>query len=75
MMARIARTGLLFAALALAGCNENAVSDFVPNVGKSLPSKILTEMSAKGMNRDAPVLARIFKEEGKLEVWKQKTNG
>lgn len=75
MMARIARTGLLFAALALAGCNENSVSDFVPNVGKSLPSKILTEMSAKGMNRDAPVLARIFKEEGKLEVWKQKTNG
>ncbi|BCH21952.1 L,D-transpeptidase family protein [Mesorhizobium sp. L-8-3] len=75
MMARIARTGLLFAALALAGCNESSMSDFVPNAGKSLPSKILTEMSAKGMSRNSPVLARIFKEEGKLEVWKQKSNG
>jgi murein L,D-transpeptidase YafK len=75
MMARIARTSLLFAALALAGCNESSMSDFVPNAGKSLPSKILTEMSAKGMSRNSPVLARIFKEEGKLEVWKQKNNG
>ena len=23
----------------------------------------------------SPVMARIFKEEGKLEIWKQKTNG
>ena len=27
------------------------------------------------MTRSSPVMARIFKEEGKLEIWKQKTNG
>ena len=27
------------------------------------------------MNRNSPVMARIFKEEGKLEIWKQKTTG
>ena len=27
------------------------------------------------MSRNSPVMARIFKEEGKLEIWKQKTNG
>ena len=27
------------------------------------------------MTRTSPVMARIFKEEGKLEIWKQKTNG
>jgi murein L,D-transpeptidase YafK len=32
-------------------------------------------MKTKGMARTSPVMARIFKEEGKLEIWKQKTNG
>jgi murein L,D-transpeptidase YafK len=32
-------------------------------------------MKAKGMVRTSPVMARIFKEEGKLEIWKAKTNG
>lgn len=27
------------------------------------------------MTRTSPVMARIFKEEGKLEIWKAKTNG
>ena len=27
------------------------------------------------MQRNSPIMARIFKEEGKLEIWKQKTNG
>ncbi len=40
-----------------------------------MPQKVLAKMKAKGMTRTSPVMARIFKEEGKLEVWKQKTNG
>lgn len=64
------------AALAVAGCSESAVDDFVPQyANKQLPAKIVQEMQAKGMTRTSPVLARVFKEEGKLEVWKQKTNG
>ena len=27
------------------------------------------------MPRNSPVMARVFKEEGKVEIWKQKTTG
>src|SRR5690606_20443062 len=40
-----------------------------------LPAKILAEMRAKGMKKNAPIMARIFKEENVVEIWKQKTNG
>lgn len=76
MIANIARAGLLLAALAVAGCSESSVTDFVPqHANRQLSAKIMAEMKAKGMNKSSPVLARVFKEEGKLEVWKQKTNG
>jgi murein L,D-transpeptidase YafK len=32
-------------------------------------------MRARGMTRTSPIMLRIFKEEGKLEVWKQKDTG
>lgn len=75
MFAKIARTGLLIAALGVAGCNDSSMKDFAPSANKPLPDKILADMRAKGMARTSPVLARIFKEEGKLEIWKAKTNG
>ncbi len=74
MIANIARAGLLVAALGVAGCSESSINDFAPK-NKGLPTKILSEMKTKGMTRSSPVMARIFKEEGKLEIWKQKTNG
>lgn len=74
MIANIARAGLLVAALAAAGCSESSINDFSPK-NKGLPEKILAEMKAKGMTRSSPVMARIFKEEGKVEIWKQKANG
>ena len=67
-------------ALALAGCNdalETAQVDLskVRNkVEQPLPPKILSEMSAKGMQRNSPIMIRIFKEEGALEIWKAKTD-
>jgi murein L,D-transpeptidase YafK len=76
MLSRFAQAVLLIATLAVAGCNESSVKDFAPHGGgKSLPGRILAEMRAKGMERNAPIMARIFKEEGKLEIWKQKLNG
>jgi murein L,D-transpeptidase YafK len=79
MLARIVRVAFLMAMLAassaLVGCNEQSIKDFAPKDGRSLPASILKKMSAMGMKRDAPIVARIFKEEGKLEIWKQKTNG
>lgn len=64
---------------ALAGCNDT-LDSFDPasvsnKVEHPLPSKILAEMTAKGMDRNSPIAIRILKEEGVLEIWKAKTNG
>ncbi|TIS61780.1 MAG: murein L,D-transpeptidase [Mesorhizobium sp.] len=75
MFAKLARTGVLIAAIAVAGCNDSSMKDFAPEANKPLPDKILADMKAKGMVRTSSVMARIFKEEGKLEIWKAKTNG
>ena len=70
---------ILLTAAALAGCNDT-LDSFDPSkisnkVEQPLPSRILTEMKAKGMERHSPITVRVFKEEGVLEVWKAKTNG
>lgn len=77
MISKLLRAGLMIAALALAGCTGNPLEDVAggAKAEKPLPEKVLTAMKAKGMSRTSPVMARIFKEEGKLEIWKQKTNG
>ncbi|MER9236766.1 murein L,D-transpeptidase [Mesorhizobium sp. M0622] len=75
MFAKLARTGVLIAAIGVAGCNDASMKDFAPQANRPLPDKILAEMKAKGMVRTSSVMARIFKEEGKLEIWKAKTNG
>ncbi|MET0941904.1 MAG: murein L,D-transpeptidase family protein [Mesorhizobium sp.] len=75
MLANIARAGLLLAALMMTGCTDTTLNGLPAQAEKQLPPKILAKMKAKGMTRSSPVMARIFKEEGKLEIWKQKTNG
>ncbi|ESX15552.1 murein L,D-transpeptidase [Mesorhizobium sp. M1148] len=75
MFAKLARTALLIAALGVAGCNDSSMKNFAPEASKPLPDKILADMKAKGMIRTSSVMARIFKEEGKLEIWKAKTTG
>ncbi|RWO60841.1 murein L,D-transpeptidase family protein [Mesorhizobium sp.] len=75
MFAKLAPTALVIAAIGVAGCNDSSMKDFAPHANKQLPDKILASMKAKGMTRTSPVMARIFKEEGKLEIWKAKTNG
>ncbi|HEY6632711.1 MAG TPA: murein L,D-transpeptidase family protein [Rhizobiaceae bacterium] len=79
MIANILRAGMLVAAIAVAGCTGSDVDALSAGGGakaeKQLSPKILAAMKAKGMTRTSPVMARIFKEEGKLEIWKQKTNG
>jgi murein L,D-transpeptidase YafK len=36
---------------------------------------MLAEFEAKQMDKDSPILARIFKEEAEMEVWKKNRNG
>jgi murein L,D-transpeptidase YafK len=62
------------AAIALAGCNPENI---VPT-GRSqapLSEKTLAEIEAKHMDKDSPILARIFKEEAEMEVWKKNRDG
>jgi murein L,D-transpeptidase YafK len=77
MLARFAKAAIVPAALALlaAGCTDSSIKDFAPRASMSLPSAVLKRMAEKGMPKTSPIMARIFKEEGKLEIWKQKSNG
>ena len=62
------------AAIALAGCNAENI---VPS-GRSqapLSEKTLAEIAAKNMDKESPILARIFKEEAEMEVWKKNRDG
>ncbi len=65
---------IFFALLALAGCNET-LEDISPKAERQLPTKLVQSMKARGMTKTSPIMLRIFKEEGKLEVWKQKDTG
>jgi murein L,D-transpeptidase YafK len=74
MAPHLARIALIVSALALAGCNET-LEDISPKAEKKLPPKLVQSMRAKGMTTTSPIMLRIFKEEGVLEVWKQKDTG
>jgi murein L,D-transpeptidase YafK len=78
MLANTLRASLLTAALIVAGCTDNTLSGISSGGAKAekpLPEKVVAKMKAKGMTRTSPVMARVFKEEGKVEIWKQKNNG
>src|SRR5689334_21957918 len=75
---RFARTLLasaaVAAAIALAGCDADSISP----TGRSeapLSEKTLAEMASKNMDKDSPILARIFKEEAEMEIWKKNRDG
>ena len=40
-----------------------------------LSERMLAELKAKNMEKESPILVRIFKEESELEVWKQDDSG
>jgi murein L,D-transpeptidase YafK len=62
------------AAIALAGCNAD---DIAPNGRAAAPlsPKTVSLISEKNMEKESPILLRIFKEESELEVWKQTRGG
>lgn len=69
---------LTLAAASLAGCNDTldsfdpaSVSDKVEH---PLPSSILAEMKAKGMERNSPDHDPHLQGRGCVEIWKAKTN-
>ncbi|HEX3711002.1 MAG TPA: L,D-transpeptidase family protein [Pseudolabrys sp.] len=64
----------LAAAIGLAGCNP----DDIPTTGRAmapLSEKMVAQIADKRMDKDSPILVRIFKEEAELEVWKKNQDG
>ncbi|WP_165216498.1 L,D-transpeptidase family protein [Affinirhizobium pseudoryzae] len=69
----------LLMATALAGCNDTIdgaidVSKVKNKVEQPLPGRIVAEMQKKNMPRNSPIMIRVFKEEGKMEIWKAKAD-
>ncbi len=70
----IRRAALLgAAALALAACTSDESG--IPKDIRPLSQKLVSQMESEGMNETSPILVRLFKEESKLEVWKQQGTG
>ncbi|HEY7663345.1 MAG TPA: murein L,D-transpeptidase family protein [Xanthobacteraceae bacterium] len=60
------------AAAALGGCGGTPV---ISRDMQPLSERTLAELKAKNMEKESPILIRIFKEESELEVWKQDDSG
>ena len=72
--ALLASVAVIAAAIVLAGCDPDSITP----TGRSqapLSEKMLAEIAAKNMDKDSPILARIFKEEAEMEIWKQNRDG
>lgn len=62
------------AAVALAGCDADSITP-TGRAQAPLSEKLLADMAAKNMDKGSPILARIFKEEAEMEVWKKNRDG
>jgi murein L,D-transpeptidase YafK len=62
------------AAIGLAGCDTDSV---MPNGRAQAPlsERLVADISSKNMDKNSPILVRLFKEESELEVWKKNRDG
>src|SRR5712672_251062 len=66
----------LGAGMLLAGCNSDEISlATTAKANQPVPPKLLSDMVAKDMDLNSPILVRLFKQEAELEVWKQDRSG
>ena len=62
------------AAIGLSACNPSDI----PTTGRAhapLSEKMLSVIAEKRMDKESPILARIFKEEAEFEIWKMNRDG
>ena len=69
----LAASAAIAAAVALTGCQTDGVD--VAKALRPLSPQMLALIEQKGMSKESPILARIFKEESELEIWKQDRTG
>jgi murein L,D-transpeptidase YafK len=63
------------AAIALAGCDTDSPPTLSGRSMQPLSERMLTEIDRRNMEKESPILVRIFKEESELEVWKEDKTG
>ena len=67
-------TAAVTVAIGLAGCNPDSVAP-TGRAQAPLSEKTLSLMEEKHMDKGSPILARIFKEEAEMEIWKKTRDG
>jgi murein L,D-transpeptidase YafK len=63
------------AAIALAGCDTESPPALSGRSMQPLSERMLAEIDRRNMEKESPILVRIFKEESELEVWKEDKTG
>jgi len=63
------------AAIALAGCDTDSPPALSGRSMQPLSERMLAEFDRRNMEKESPILVRIFKEESELEVWKEDKTG
>jgi murein L,D-transpeptidase YafK len=61
------------AAIVLSGCDQDSITS-----GRALAplsDKMIADIEQKRMDKESPILVRLFKEESELEVWKKTRDG
>jgi len=62
------------AAVALAGCDGNSIAPSGRALAP-LSDKMVATLAEKNMDKESPILVRLFKEESEFEVWKKNRDG
>ena len=65
----------LVAAISLAGCNTDGSLPTNAKAMAPLSSRMLSDIEQKNMDKELPILVRVFKQESELEIWKQDRSG
>ena len=65
----------LASALLLAGCETDGTTVQALRSLQPLTQQMLSDIEQKNMNKESPILVRLFKEESELEVWKEDKTG
>src|SRR5215510_4789916 len=65
----------LAATLLLAGCDTDNPGGPSLRSLQPLSASMVAEIERQNMNKESPILVRLFKEESELEVWKEDRNG
>jgi murein L,D-transpeptidase YafK len=65
----------LVAAIALAGCNTDGTLPTNAKAMAPLSPRMVSDIESKNMDKESPILVRVFKQESELEVWKQDRSG